>query len=144
MVVKTLHFYILCCPCWHLDNIAKKRGEEKKMIFSIDIMFCFLIDIYTLKILQVYRKSSIKRRGAYSILDYFTVALIRGRRLFECGAYSNKNQKFQTNDFSSVKELIFLHPRPYLLRRQNQVADLARTHFQYRIHSPGMDQFQVF
>ena len=87
----------------------------------------------------------IKRRGAhYSKLDFFDAAHIQGQRLIEGGAYSNKNQKFQTIDFFSVKELIFLHPRPYLLPRQNQVADLARTHFQYRTHSLGMDQIKVF
>ena len=32
------------------------------------------------------------------------------RRLFEGGAYSNKTQRFQMNDYFSVKELIFLHP----------------------------------
>ena len=75
-----------------------------------------------------YRKSSIKRRGAYSKLDFFDAALIRGRRLFK------QNQRFQTNILFSVKELIFLLPH------QNQVADLACSHFQYQIHSPGIDQ----
>ena len=72
------------------------------------------------------------------------VIYFQTRRLFEGGVYSNKNQRFQTNDFFSAKELIFLHPRSYLLPRQNQVTDLAGTHSQYWIHLPGMDQFQVF
>ena len=44
-------------------------------------------------ILLVYRKSSIKRRGAYSKLDFLDAALNRGRRLFEGGAYS-KTESF--------------------------------------------------
>ena len=42
-----------------------------------------------------YRKSSIKRRGAYSKLDFFDAALNRGRRLFEGGAYSKTNEKLK-------------------------------------------------
>ena len=74
-----------------------------------------------------------------------TVALIQTFltwRLFEVGAYLNENQRFQVYDFFFVRELIFLHSRPYLLSRQNQVSGLYT--FSNRIHSPGMDQFQVF
>ena len=35
-----------------------------------------------------YRKSSIKRRSAYSKLDFFDAALNRGQCLFKGGAYS--------------------------------------------------------
>ena len=44
-----------------------------------------------------YRKFSIKRRGAYSKLDFFDATLNREQRLF-------KNKGFQTKIFLSVKK----------------------------------------
>ena len=55
-------------------------------------------------ILLVYRKSSIKRRGAYSKLDFLDAALNRGRRLFEGGAYS-KTASFCKYTSSFLKDI---------------------------------------
>ena len=53
---------------------------------------------------MTYRKSSIKRRGAYSKLDFFDAALNRRRRLFEGGAYS-KAKGFRQKIFEPDENL---------------------------------------
>ena len=53
-----------------------------------------------------YRKSSIKRRGAFSKLDFFSAALNRGRRLFEGGAYSKEQFSDKSISFIPSKRVI--------------------------------------
>ena len=81
-----------------------------------------------------YRKSSIKRRGAYFKLKIFGAALNRGRRLFEGGAYSKGRRLFKNNIFDmkiffsisknkQVYKLNTKHQCPRRLLHLDQAAD---------------------
>ena len=54
-----------------------------------ELMFASL-SVFWVGLIFSYRIYSIKRRGAYLIFRGTNVALIRGRRLIEGGAYSSK------------------------------------------------------
>ena len=64
------------------------------------------------------------------------------RRLTEGTAYS-KTKGFRQKFFLYKIISKYLHPCPHLYPHQDRVADLAFIYFQYRIHSPGMDQPEV-
>ena len=73
-------------------TIGPKLAERIKTKYEDDLLLYIYnkINILALYVDQ-YRKSSIKRRGAYSKLDFFDAVLNRGRRLFKkksknCGA----------------------------------------------------------
>ena len=70
-------------------------------LFTLNLLVHFIVyctqnsspNIYLFQSLN-YRNYSIKRRGAYSFLTCLGAALIRGRRLFKCGACSNNYSTF--------------------------------------------------
>ena len=103
-----------------------------KAIQLVDVVFCYFI------------RTVNPRLSAAAFIQNSTLLT---RHLFEGGVYSRaaliqtKTKGFRRMIFSLWKNWYFYIL--VLISHQNQVADLACTHFQYRIYSPGMDQFQV-
>ena len=72
----------------HVYSHAYRHAYRHAYTHARTVSYKSLNPVNKCKHLIDYRKSSIKRRGAYLKLKIFGVALNRGRRLFEGGAYS--------------------------------------------------------